>query len=544
MQACAAVGQSKLMHTYERLFFGKKVVAQLLLSSDDFTSPVRYRNLQNAVAELLALGVVPIVNENDSVSVRELEGAFGDNDELSSLLARAVKADWLLLLTNVDGFLIPNGRKKPRLQRVVRKLTPALEAQCNGKSSLGTGGMISKLRAAKLASEGGVHVAIVNGRHPQGDHARDGTQDRNVFSAAKRVGQESADKKCQPQPARPFRRRKSCCAPVRRRRGWRCCLPRKRMHCCWRLPTAIEANEKSILEANREDMEKSGLDGAMRDRLLLTSARIRDMARGVREVAALPDPIGETLAEWTKSNGLRIRKVRVPLGVVGIIYESRPNVTVDTAVLALKTGNAIVLRGGKEAARSNQRLVEIITAVPGVPEGAIELLDSSTRQSVQELIKARGLVDVIIPRGGAGLITFVTENSAVPVIETGAGNCHIFVDESADFEMADRIVINAKTQRPSVCNAAEKLLVHERVAAEYVPRIVKKLIDAGVEVRGDGKVRSLAAGLQVGPAAEQDWYEEYLRLCMAVARGRDVDDAIAHINRYSTKHTDSIVTAR
>jgi glutamate 5-kinase len=168
MQACAAVGQSKLMHTYERLFFGKKVVAQLLLSSDDFTSPVRYRNLKNALAELLSLGVVPIVNENDSVSVRELEGAFGDNDELSALLARAVKADWLLLLTDVDGFFVPNGRRKPRLQRVVRNLTPAMEAQCNGKNILGRGGMISKLRAAKLASEGGVHVAILNGRYPQG----------------------------------------------------------------------------------------------------------------------------------------------------------------------------------------------------------------------------------------------------------------------------------------------------------------------------------------------------------------------------------------
>ncbi len=167
MQACAAVGQSKLMHTYERLFFGKKVVAQLLLSSDDFTSPLRYRNLQNTLAELLSLGVVPIINENDSVSVREIEGAFGDNDELSSLLATAVKADWLLLLTDVDGFMIPNGSRKPRLQRVIRKLTPQLEALCSGKSSLGRGGMISKLRAAKRASEGGVHVAIVSGRHPQ-----------------------------------------------------------------------------------------------------------------------------------------------------------------------------------------------------------------------------------------------------------------------------------------------------------------------------------------------------------------------------------------
>jgi glutamate-5-semialdehyde dehydrogenase len=306
---------------------------------------------------------------------------------------------------------------------------------------------------------------------------------------------------------------------------------------------AVEAHEKEILAANRADIERSGLEGAMRDRLLLTPARIKEMARGVRDVATLPDPIGETLAEWTKENGLRIRKVRVPLGVVGIIYESRPNVTVDTAVLALKTGNAIVLRGGKEAAGSNQRLVEIMSAVRGVPEGAIELLDSGTRQTVHELIKARGLVDVIIPRGGAGLINFVTENSAVPVIETGAGNCHIFVDASADFDMADRIVINAKTQRPSVCNAAEKLLVHERVAAEYIPRIAKKLIEAGVELHGDGKSRTLAVGLPVSTATEQEWHEEYLRLCMAIAVVPDVNEAIAHINKYSTMHSDSIVTS-
>ncbi len=303
---------------------------------------------------------------------------------------------------------------------------------------------------------------------------------------------------------------------------------------------AIEANVDSILAANRVDMEICGLEGAMRDRLLLTEARVREMAKGVRDVAALPDPTGETLAEWTRPNGLRIRKVRVPLGVVGIIYESRPNVTVDTAVLALKTGNAIVLRGGKEAACSNQKLVELLAAIPGIPQGAIELLDSSSRQSVQELIKARGLVDVIIPRGGAGLITFVTENSAVPVIETGAGNCHIFVDESADFDMADAIVLNAKTQRPSVCNAAEKLLVHEKVAAVYLPRVVKKLINAGVEVRGDERARSLASGIAL--AEERDWYEEYLRLCMGVRVTANVDDAIAHINRYSTRHSDSIVT--
>jgi glutamate-5-semialdehyde dehydrogenase len=303
---------------------------------------------------------------------------------------------------------------------------------------------------------------------------------------------------------------------------------------------AIESEAESILAANRIDMETSGLEGSMRDRLLLTPERIAEVAKGVREVARLDDPVGETLAEWTRPNGLKIRKVRVPLGVVGIIYESRPNVTVDTAVLALKTGNAIVLRGGKEAAHSNGRLVEIMAGVRGVPEGAIELLDSSSRQSVQELIKARGLVDVIIPRGGAGLIAFVTENSAVPVIETGAGNCHIFVDESANLEMADRIVINAKTQRPSVCNSAEKLLVHTAIAVEYVPRIVKKLIEAGVEVRGDEKICGMVR--EAKPAVEADWYEEYSRLCMAVHLVADVEEAIAHINRYSTRHSDSIVT--
>jgi glutamate-5-semialdehyde dehydrogenase len=305
---------------------------------------------------------------------------------------------------------------------------------------------------------------------------------------------------------------------------------------------AIEANSQRILSANQRDVDESGLEGAMRDRLLLTPDRLAGMAAGLRDIAALPDPVNETLAEWQHPNGMHIRKVRVPLGVVGIIYESRPNVTVDTVALALKTGNAIVLRGGKEAAHSNQCLVDIMTGTAGVPEGSIQLLDASSRDSVQELIKARGLVDVIIPRGGAGLITFVVENSVVPVIETGAGNCHIFVDESADFDMADKIVINAKTQRPSVCNAAEKLVVHERVAATYIPRVAKKLIEQGVELRGDEATRRLVRSLDVRPALEADWGEEYLRLCMAIRVVTGLDEAIEHINRYSTKHSDAIVT--
>jgi glutamate-5-semialdehyde dehydrogenase len=308
------------------------------------------------------------------------------------------------------------------------------------------------------------------------------------------------------------------------------------------IANAITANAADIMAANQKDLKASSLADAMRDRLLLTPERIAAMVIGVREVAGLPDPVGETLSEWTRPNGLRIRKVRVPLGVVGVIYESRPNVTVDTVSLALKTGNAIVLRGGKEAVYSNEKLVEIMSDAAGVPSGALELLDSSTRDSVHELITARGLVDVLIPRGGAGLISFVTENATVPVIETGAGNCHIFVDESADFEMADRIVINAKTQRPSVCNAAEKLLVHRGVAAEYVPRIVKKLIESGVEVRGDVETCRLVPGLPVRLAEEQDWAEEYLRLCIAIGVVENLEEAIDHINRYSTKNSEAIVT--
>jgi glutamate-5-semialdehyde dehydrogenase len=304
---------------------------------------------------------------------------------------------------------------------------------------------------------------------------------------------------------------------------------------------AIEASSAEILAANEQDLALANPSGALYDRLLLNESRVAEMTAAVRDVAALPDPVNEIIEEWTRPNGLLIRKVRVPLGVVGIVYESRPNVTVEAAVLAFKTGNAVILRGGKEAAHSNRVLAEIIAAVEGVPAGAIELLDSSSRETVQELITARGLVDVVIPRGGPALILYVIENALVPLIETGAGNCHIFVDESADLEMASRIVMNAKTQRPSVCNAAEKLLVHRSIASKFVPQITKQLAEAGVELRGDDETLRLSPG--VARAAEQDWGEEYLRLCMAISIVSSLDEAIEHINRYSTKHSETIIAA-
>jgi glutamate-5-semialdehyde dehydrogenase len=239
---------------------------------------------------------------------------------------------------------------------------------------------------------------------------------------------------------------------------------------------------------------------------------------------------------------LRIRKVRVPLGVVGVIYESRPNVTVDAAVLAFKAGNAVVLRGGREASHTNEALVELLAQVTSLPSGAIELLDSHSRESVGELLQAREFVDVIVPRGGADLIRRVVKSTTVPVIETGAGNCHVYVDEAADFDLADRIVVNAKTQRPSVCNAAEKLLIHAGIAAEYAPRIVQKLRACGVEVRGDERTLRRAPGQGVVPATPDDWAAEYLDLRMAVAVVDSLEEAIGHINRYSTRHSDAIVT--
>lgn len=305
----------------------------------------------------------------------------------------------------------------------------------------------------------------------------------------------------------------------------------------------IGRHQDEILAANSADLSQSTLNASGRDRLLLTPARVAAMIKGINAVRELPDPVGEVLSEWIRPNGLRIRKVRVPLGVVGIIYESRPNVTVDVAALCLKSGNAVVLRGGHEAVLTNEALVKILQGTPGIPPGGIQLLDARRRGSANELMCARGLVDVLVPRGGAALIQHVVENATVPVIETGAGNCHVYVDKDADFGLADEIVINAKTQRPSVCNAAEKLLVHQFIAEAFVPRIVAKLLACGVEVLGDDQTRELANGDQVGIATPEDWDTEFLALRMAVAVVPTLDAAISHINRYSTRHSDAIVTA-
>ena len=311
---------------------------------------------------------------------------------------------------------------------------------------------------------------------------------------------------------------------------------------------ALEERQQFILQANAADVRRAqdkGLGEVFVDRLLLSEKRIAEMAAGLRDVAALPDPVGEVVAGWRRPNGLEIRKIRVPLGVIGIIYESRPNVTVDAAGLCLKAGNAVVLRGGSEAIESNIALVRVIgqpAGRAGVPEGAIGLIETTDRAAAEALMRLNEFVDVLIPRGGAGLIQTVVNTATVPVIETGVGNCHVFVDETADLDMAEAIVINAKCQRPGVCNAMETLLVHQEIAADFLPRAARSLVAQGVELRGCERTRRIVREFEIAQATEDDWRAEYLALVLAVRVVDDLDRAIEHITTYGTKHSEAIVT--
>ncbi|HHW43908.1 MAG TPA: glutamate-5-semialdehyde dehydrogenase [Desulfotomaculum sp.] len=309
---------------------------------------------------------------------------------------------------------------------------------------------------------------------------------------------------------------------------------------------SLVKSRDAIMEANEVDVRagrEKGLSRALIDRLLLTPERIEDMAEGLRTVAALPDPVGEVEAMWLRPNGLQVGRMRVPLGVIGMIYEARPNVTVDAAGLCLKAGNAVLLRGGSEAINSNRAIAAIIASAAersGIPAGAIQLIENTDREAVNVMLKLNDLLDVLIPRGGAGLIRTVVQNATVPVIETGVGNCHVYVDEDADLKMARDIVINAKCQRPGVCNAMETLLVHRAVARELLPGLLDDLKDAGVEVRGCEKTREIVSWAT--PATEEDWVTEYLDLILAVKVVESMEEAMDHIYRYGTRHSEAIVT--
>ncbi|MGH4140193.1 glutamate-5-semialdehyde dehydrogenase [Clostridium sp.] len=309
---------------------------------------------------------------------------------------------------------------------------------------------------------------------------------------------------------------------------------------------ALKNNESLIIEANTVDMElgrKNNLSEAMLDRLMINQQRIENMATGLENVASLPDPIGEGVKRWKRPNNLDISMVRVPLGVIGMIYESRPNVTVDAAALCLKAGNSIILRGGSEAINTNIALAKVIKKAAtesGLPEGCIQLIEMVDRELVNSLIKLNDYVDVIIPRGGVGLKKAIIANATVPVIETGAGVCHIYVDSEADLSMAEEIVVNAKTQRPGVCNAVETILVHENIASEFLPRLSQRLYGLGVEIRVCKKGNEILIGAK--DAVEEDWSTEYLDLILSIKVVESMEEAIDHIFKYGTKHSEVIVT--
>ena len=309
---------------------------------------------------------------------------------------------------------------------------------------------------------------------------------------------------------------------------------------------ALRDNAEYIIGENAKDIEngrRNNMKEGLLDRLMLNASRINAMAEGIEQIADLSDPVGEVVCQTERPNGLNISRVRVPLGVIGIIYEARPNVTADAAGLCIKAGNAVILRGGKEAIMSNMAIAKVMQRAGlenGLPQGSINLVEDTSRESATALMKLNDYLDVIIPRGGAGLIRSVVENATVPSIETGTGNCHVFVDKSADLEMAKNIVINAKTQRPSVCNAEEKLLVHKEIAKEFLGIIVPELQKRGVEIVGDDYVCKMFEN--VTPATEEDWATEYLDLKIGVKVMDSLEDAIEHINKYNSRHSEAIVT--
>jgi glutamate-5-semialdehyde dehydrogenase len=309
----------------------------------------------------------------------------------------------------------------------------------------------------------------------------------------------------------------------------------------------LERNQGHLIKENRKDLasgEKSRLSSSLIDRLRLTPAVIHGMAEGLREVARLPDPVGEVIKMWKRPNGLMVGRMRIPIGVIGIIYESRPNVTADASGLCLKSGNSVILRGGSEAFHSNQAIGQILRKVlirGGLPQDAIQVFPHTEREAIREMLQLKDEIDLIIPRGGEELIRFVTHHSKIPVIKHYKGVCHIFVDETADLEMATRVCLNAKVQRPGVCNAVETLLVHEEVAGRFLPKVAKVLQKEGVELRGCPQTKKILS--YVKKALEEDWFQEYLDLILSVKVVKGIEEAVEHIARYGSLHTEAIITS-
>lgn len=544
-QAAAAVGQCELMYTYDKLFGEyNHTVAQILLTSEDIEHDDRRQNVENTMERLLSLGAIPIINENDTISTSEI--VIGDNDTLSAIVASTVHADLLVLLSDIDGLFTADPRKDPSATLIptVCEITPEIKAMTSGAgTNLGTGGMTTKIQAAQIATENGIDMVIANGADPVILYdIADGKQAGTRFLAQKKNALKERTKRIMKETKCILQEAKAAVSSLAVLKS------EEKNKALLAMADALIADTSSILCENKKDMDaaKDTISSVMLDRLKLDESRIRAMADGIRAVAALPDPVGRILSDETRPNGLHIQKISVPMGVIAIIYESRPNVTSDAAALALKSGNVCVLRTGKEAFHS---AFSIVTALKkglhscGINEQVINLIEDTSRKSALDLMRAVGFIDLLIPRGGAGLIKACVEQALVPCIQTGTGICHIYVDKDADLSMALRIVENAKMSRPSVCNAAEVCLVHRDVAKKFLPMLQKSLCDPSREHPAklllDKEALSIIDGT---PADENDFDTEFLDYILAVHVVSDVNEAIAHIASHSTHHSESIIT--
>lgn len=503
--------------------------------------PESLANVTNAFESLISLGIVPIVNENDAVSVDEMDHAtkFGDNDRLSAVVAGITKADLLIMLSDIDGLFDKNPTiyEDAQLRSHVAVITQEIIASAGGAGSkFGTGGMLSKVQSAQMVFENKGQMVLMNGANPR-DILRvlEGQPLGTWFKQIEEVTHDMTDMRRLGQRAKQA---SLLIAPL---------STQIKNRFLSTLAKALVDDTQTLLAANQKDLanaKEHGISDIMMDRLRLTSERIKAMAQGVQQVADLADPIGQVIKGYTNLDGLKILQKRVPLGVIAMIFESRPNVSVDAFSLAFKTNNAIILRGGKDAFHSNKALVKLIRQSlekSGITPDAVQLVEDPSHAVAEELMQATDYVDVLIPRGGAKLIQTVKEKAKVPVIETGVGNVHIYVDAQADLDMATKIVINAKTKRPSVCNAAEGLVIHEAVAARFIPMLEKAINQVQpVEWRADDKALPLFE--QAVPAEAEDFETEFLDYIMSVKVVSSLEEAISWINQHTSHHSEAIIT--
>ncbi|RUS68958.1 hypothetical protein EGW08_023277, partial [Elysia chlorotica] len=535
-QAVAAVGQVALTHLYQKLFseYGKNI-AQLLLTKDDIANRERYLNARNAFSALLEKGVIPVVNENDAVVIDEIK--VGDNDTLSALVANLINADLLIILSDIDGLYTANPRvdSNAKLLGVITEISDDIRAMAGDVGSkFGTGGMATKIKAAEIALAGGVNMIIASGEDPVIISNIVSGQDigtlflrsnkKEMCISILEMGKKA--KKAAKELAQANTQLKN--------------------NVLYRLESALLDNVDYLLEQNQKDLEiakQNNLSKAFVDRLTLNQSRIESMANGVRQIADFADPVGKIEKGFKHPNGMTISQVRVPLGVIAMIFESRPNVTIDAGALALKSGNAIILRGGSDALYTNIALKNIFQDVckqAGLSEYTVQLVEDISRERVTELVTLDKYVDVIIPRGGKSLKKAIQQQATIPMIETGAGICHTYVDEFADIEKAIKIVINAKTQRPGVCNALETLLVHKNIAEKFLPLIEVELAKYTVELKADSQSLKYLNNAQL--ATTEDWDTEYLDLVLSIKTVANINEAIEHINTHGSMHSECIVT--